>query len=105
MPWMEKDVDQQRVKFVVRATSGQEQMAALCREFGVSRPTGYVWRKRFQQAGSVAGVVERSRRPEHCPEQTAAPLQEQLVELRRRDGWGPQEVQVVLSEPRAPVTA
>jgi transposase-like protein len=70
MPSMEKDVDQQRVKFVVRAVSGKEEMAALCREFGVSRPTGYVWRKRFQQAGSVAGVVERSRRSRHSAEHT-----------------------------------
>src|SRR5258707_5747493 len=79
-------------------------MADLCREFGVSRPTGYVWRKRFQQAGSVAGVVERSRRPEHCPEQTAAPLQEQLVELRRRYGWGAKKLQVLLREQGAELT-
>ena len=63
MPWGRTDVSEQRIKFVVRAASGKERMASLCREFGVSRPTGYRWRRRFQQAGSMTGVVERSRRP------------------------------------------
>jgi hypothetical protein len=41
MPWARADVSEQRVKFVVRAVSGKERLAALCREFGISRPTGY----------------------------------------------------------------
>jgi len=43
MPWESADVGEQRVQFVVRAVSGKESMAALCREFGVSRSTGYRW--------------------------------------------------------------
>ncbi|MBI4165614.1 MAG: helix-turn-helix domain-containing protein [Acidobacteria bacterium] len=39
-------VEEQRRQFVVRAVSGQEGMTALCREFGISRPTGYLWRRR-----------------------------------------------------------
>ena len=77
MPWEKTDMGEQRVKFVVRAASGKEPMSALCREFGVSRPTGYRWRRRFQQAGGD-GDVERSRRPEHSPAQT-----EQRKEERR----------------------
>ena len=42
MPWARTDVGEQRVKLlVVRAASGKERMTALCREFGISRPTGY----------------------------------------------------------------
>ena len=48
MPWARTDVGEQRVKFVIRAASGKERMTALCREFGVSRPTGYRWRRRFR---------------------------------------------------------
>ena len=40
------DVSKERVKFVVQAAIGQKQMANLCREFGISRPTGYRWRRR-----------------------------------------------------------
>ncbi len=46
MPWKRMDVDEQRMQLVIRAVSGQEKLAALCREFGVSRPTGYLWRRR-----------------------------------------------------------
>ena len=47
MPWERTDVGEERVKFVVRAVSGKEAMAVLCREFGVSRTTGYRWRHMY----------------------------------------------------------
>jgi hypothetical protein len=37
-----------------------ESLSALCREYAITRPTGYLWLRRFQQHG-VAGVEERSR--------------------------------------------
>ena len=104
MPWKRTDVSEQRVQFVVRATSGKERMAALCREFGISRPTGYRWRRRFQQAGSVTGVVERSRRPRHSPAQTEPHQEERVVALRREYGWGAKKIAVLLREQDAPLT-
>jgi transposase InsO family protein len=98
MPWARTDVAEQRVKFVVRAVSGRERMAALCREFGISRPTGYRWRRRFEQAGSVSAVVERSRRPAHSPWQTAPEQEERVVALRREHGWGAKKLDVLLRE-------
>jgi transposase-like protein len=104
MPWARTDVGEQRVKFVVRAASGQEKMAALCREFGVSRPTGYRWRRRFEQAGSVTAVVECSRRPQHSPGETEWAKQERVVELRQAYGWGAKKIAVLLEEEGAPLT-
>ena len=98
MPWARTDVGEQRVKFVIRAASGQERMTALCREFGISRPTGYRWRGRFQQAGSVTAVVERSRRPVHSPAQTAPRCEERVIALRREFGWGAKKLEVLLQE-------
>jgi transposase InsO family protein len=98
MPWARTDVSEQRVKFVVRAVSGKERMTYLCREFGISRPTGYRWRLRFEQAGSVAAVAERSRRPAHSPSQTAAQKEERVVQLRRQYGWGAKKIDVLLRE-------
>jgi transposase InsO family protein len=98
MPWARTDVGEQRVKFVVRAVSGKERMAALCREFGVSRPTGYRWRRRFEQAGSVTGVIERSRRPARSPSQTQPEKEERVVALRREYGWGAKKIDVLLRE-------
>ena len=37
-------------------------MAGLCRQFGISRKTGYKWLKRFRNEGE-AGFRDRSSRP------------------------------------------
>ena len=105
MPWEKTDMGEQRVKFVVRAASGKEPMSALCREFGISRPTGYRWRRRFQQAGSITAVVERSRRPEHSPAQTERRKEERVVALRQEHGWGAKKLEVLLREEGQLLTA
>jgi transposase InsO family protein len=98
MPWERTDVDEQRVKFVVRAASRKETMAGLCREFGISRTTGYRWRRRYEQAGSVTAVVERSRCPKQSPGQTTAGQEEEVIALRQKHGWGAKKLEVLLRE-------
>jgi transposase InsO family protein len=98
MPWEQTDVGEQRIKFVIRAVSGKEQMAGLCREFGITRPTGYRWRRRFEHAGSVTAVEERSRRPVHSPAQTTAAQEERVQALRQEYGWGAKKIAVLLRE-------
>ena len=63
MPWKRTDVSEQRVRFVVRAASGQETLSGLCREFGISRPSGYRWLQRYRHVDGVTGLCEHSRRP------------------------------------------
>lgn len=46
MAWKQMDIRQQRVEFAVRAWRG-ESISGLCREYGIRRPTGYLWKKRF----------------------------------------------------------
>ena len=104
MPWERTDMSEQRVKFVVRAASGKECMATLCQEFGVSRPTGYRWRRRFEQAGSVMAVVERNRRPQHSPAHTEPCKEDRVVALRREHGWGAKKLEVLLREEGQPLT-
>lgn len=104
MPWARTDVSEQRVKFVVRAASAKERMTALCREFGISRPTGYRWRRRFEQAGSVTAVAERSRCPAHSPSRTGPQQQGRVVALRREYGWGAKKIAVLLREENASLT-
>ena len=43
MPWKEVSLMEERVRFVSLAESGKQSFASLCREFGVSRKTGYKW--------------------------------------------------------------
>src|SRR5260370_29797159 len=95
MSWTQTGVRDQRVKFVVRASRG-ESLSALCREYEITRPTGYLWLRRFQQLG-VAGVEERSRRPHLSPRQTSSEIEERIITLRRqRPDWGARKLAVLL---------
>ncbi|MGB8543687.1 MAG: IS481 family transposase [Candidatus Acidiferrales bacterium] len=97
------DVDEQRMQFVIRAISGKERMTALCREFGISRPTGYLWRRRYRQADSLTQVSERSRRPHRSPQRTTAGKEQRVVILRQQTGWGAKKLRVLLHEEEIPL--
>ena len=103
MPWKRMDVDEQRMQFVIRASSGTERMTALCREFGISRPTGYLWRQRYRQASSLTQVSERSRRPHRSPQRTTARKEQRVVLLRQQTGWGAKKLRVLLHEEEIPL--
>jgi transposase InsO family protein len=95
MPWRLVGVRDQRVEFVVRASRG-ESLSSLCREYEISRPTGYLWLKRFGEHG-VGGVEERSRRPHLSPQRTPAEIEARIVALRRqRPDWGARKLAVLL---------
>ncbi|MBZ5683064.1 MAG: IS481 family transposase [Acidobacteriia bacterium] len=97
MPWKTMDVQEQRVRFVVAASRQEKPFTALCQEFGISRPTGMLWRERYQQAG-LAGIAERSRRPQHSPRQTGWEWEQRVVEMRQRyPDWGARKLQVLLA--------
>jgi len=51
----------EKLQFVARRLAG-ESMAELCRDFGISRKTGYKIFDRYQECG-VQGLTDRSRRP------------------------------------------
>jgi transposase InsO family protein len=96
MTWGSVDIQEQRVRFVVAASRREKSFQALCREFEVSRPTGYRWLRRYQEQG-LAGIAERSRRPHLSPRQTGGVWEEQVVQLRQRyPDWGARKLQVLL---------
>ena len=97
MAWKDVKVSEQRIRFVIRASSGQEEMAGLCREFGISRTTGYYWLKRFEEVERIEQLGERSRRPHRSPRRTEAGIEQRVVEERqRRPDWGARKLRVVL---------
>lgn len=97
MRWGVKEKGDQRIRFVIRAVSGKENMSQLCREFEISRPTGYLWLKRYQEADkSLTAVVERSRRPKNSPRRTRPELEARVMALREELGWGAKAIRHVL---------
>jgi transposase len=97
MPWQTMDVREQRVRFVVAAFRREQSLQRLCQEFGISRSTGYVWLRRYREAG-VSGVAERSRRPLRSPTRAAAEVEQRVIEVRHRyPDWGARKLQVMLA--------
>jgi transposase len=61
MPWKECSVMDERLRFVAKLLDG-EAMTEVCREFGISRKTGYKIVQRYKDSG-VEALSDRSRRP------------------------------------------
>lgn len=97
MAWNMVDIEQQRVRFVVAASQREKPLQQLCQEFGISRPTGYVWLERYREQG-LAGMRERSRRPHSSPQRTVGEREQAVLELRQRyPDWGARKLQVLLA--------
>ena len=63
-------------------------MAALCREFGISRPTGYKFFNRYKEFG-LEGLNDRSRRPRRDANKLPFQVERAIVALRKkRPTWG-----------------
>jgi transposase InsO family protein len=97
MAWKTMDVHEQRVRFVVAAAQKAQPFSALCAEYEISRPTGYLWLQRYRELG-VQGIAEQSRKPHRSPRRTDAALERRVVLVRLRyPDWGARKLQVLLA--------
>jgi putative transposase len=77
----------ERLRFVARLLEG-EKMAVLCREFDISRKTGYKLFDRYKGCG-LEGLTDRSRRPYRHANKLPFQIEKLIVQLRReRPSWG-----------------
>lgn len=96
MPWTEINVLDQRTEFVLRAVRNVEPFGDLCREFGISRKTGYKWKERFLQDG-LTGLGDQSRRPDSSPSEVGEAMVCRIVKLKgAHPSWGPRKLRSVL---------
>jgi transposase len=87
MPWKECSAVEERLRFVARLLEG-ETMTDLCREFGISRKTGYKVFDRYKEHGLEA-LSDRSRRPVRYANQLPAQVESLIVSLKRdKPHWG-----------------
>jgi transposase InsO family protein len=70
-------------------------MSELCEANGISRKTGYKWLKRYQKLGAK-GLEEMSRKPSQCPHKTPYRIRKEVVDLRRKHGWGASKLLAIL---------
>jgi len=95
MPWKESSVMEERLRFVARLLDG-ESMSEVCREFGISRKTGYKILSRYKEEGLDA-LSDRSRRPVRYANQLPDPLERLIIETKRdKPHWGARKIRELL---------
>ena len=81
MPWKERTVEKVREEFIKRVLAHEKSKSALCKEYGISRPTGDKWIRRYREGGEL---TDRSRAPKRRPGRVSAEMEKQVVEMRRK---------------------
>ena len=93
MPWKDKTVEELRKEFV-EAAQDCSNFSSLCREFGITRKTGYKWLRRYEADEELSN---RSRRPKVTANKTAPETELKIVEARSvHPGWGAKKIKVSL---------
>lgn len=96
MPWKEETVEHLRRTFVQRANEAGCNFSALCREFGITRRTGYKWLQRWQLDASL---TDRSKAPVCRPRRTPPATEELILSVRiDHPTWGARKILRYLQE-------
>ena len=81
MPWEEKVIVTMREEFVKRVLSHEKSKAELCREYGISRPTGDKWIERYLNGQPLC---DQSRAPHIVGNKTDDEVEKFIVEYRKK---------------------
>lgn len=93
MPWESKTVEKLREEFVLAAQTTNN-ISALCKEFGISRTTGYKWRNIYNEG---LPLTDRSRKPKSIANKTPEYVEKLILDVRKDNpGWGARTIKKVL---------
>jgi transposase InsO family protein len=96
MPWKTSSVMEEKLRFVFEYEQRERSLTELCQRYGIARETGYVWIRRYREKG-IEGLIERSRSALRHENQTAAEIEQKVLELRQAHmRWGPRKLKRVL---------
>jgi transposase InsO family protein len=100
MPWQETCSMTEKARFCMSHDKGEASMSELCRQYGISRKTGYQVLARWRQEG-IAGLAERSHAPHVCPHAMSEEVEQELLCVRHRHPtWGPRKIKARLEQTR-----
>jgi transposase InsO family protein len=90
---VELGVTEQRYRAVLEVLEEGVPVTEVARRYGVARQTVHEWLARYANGGGLAGLADRSSRPESCPHQMGAVVEARVLALRRaHPGWGPSRI-------------
>jgi len=87
MPWTECNRMDERLRFVARLLDG-DKMAVVCRDFGISRKTGYKIFSRYKDVG-LRGLEDRAKSPYRHPNKLPFQVERAILRIKQEhDSWG-----------------
>jgi transposase InsO family protein len=88
----------QRLQVLSSYQKKEMSLSDLCREFGVSRPTGYRWINRYKEVGPE-GLLDLSRKPHGCSHATSEATENVILALRsKHPSWGARKLKARLEK-------
>jgi transposase InsO family protein len=96
MPWKESNLMDERLGFVAKLLDG-ESMSSVCREFGISRKTGYKIFNRYKLSG-LEGLQNQSRRPSRQANKLPFQVERAILRIKHeRPSWGAPKIREKLT--------
>ena len=80
---------------VLQQAAGEQNVARVCRRFGISRKSFYKWKRRHAEQGD-AGLCDRPRTPKCSPRATAREVVSKILYLRQHYHFGPGRIAAYL---------
>jgi transposase InsO family protein len=80
---------------VLQQAAGEQNVARVCRHFGISRKSFYKWKRRHTEHGD-AGLCDRPRAPKCSPRATAHEVVSKILYLRQHYHFGPGRIAAYL---------
>jgi len=94
-------VEEERFRFIEEWRRGELSFAEICRQFGVSRKTGYKWQQRYAEGGWEA-LRDQSRAAHHHANEVVEEVMRKVLQARSaHPSWGPVKLRAWL-ERKAP---
>ena len=79
MPWECKTVNKLREEFVAKVMLKEESMSSICRQYGISRTTGYKWVARYLDGETMQ---DKSHEPFNKPYKTNGDTEQMILSVR-----------------------
>ena len=80
---------------VLQQAAHDQNVARVCRQFGISRKSFYKWKRRHAEHGD-AGLADRPRTPRRSPRATARDVVSKILYLRQHYHFGPSRIAAYL---------
>ena len=90
---VELGVVEQRYRAVREVLDEGASVTDVARRYGVARQTVHGWLRRYAAGGGLAGLADKSSRPDSCPHQMPPEVEARVLGIRRaHPAWGPSRI-------------